>query len=685
MKVYPFLLALLLGASVPLSAQEASHQVTLEDYATLNGILEVSVSPDGKWVAYNLAVWDKAEDNRKSDLWVVPVDKSSPAKRLTFDRANDRSLTWSKDGSTIYFIGNRKRAGETKAPYDGSSQVWQIDATGKELRPVTREAGGITAFAYSAKEGNIYFSKDRDHSDNDEFSALRGKYKVEYGHGIRKVSDIYQLDLQTWRTEKKVSDTRYIREFTVSADGKRIGMITAFDDTVVKSEGESRVDIWETGKIVTPPTESYRAKAASPYAWLEHLVFLNDGNAFAFGAVFDAFPAEIVIGEYSDKGWTTELMTRTTDRKEKFMIRGYGSPLFAHPNGKVLTFLAEKDGATTPQYYSLEKKNLAVPLTLGKEQYVYAMTMSENGNLFEVKGTPSTFAKLTVTDKSETRVLVDPNPHTEKWKLPKNQHITWKADDGTTVGGILQLPPNAKQGEKLPLVVAIHGGPTTASAVDLRFDPHNGGLYFAANGYAVLFPNYRGSTGYGDKFVTDLIGNENDVEVKDILSGIKFLVGKGIADPERVACMGWSNGGYLTNCLITLKDSPVKFKAASSGAGILDTVAEWGFNDEPAYPIVFKKGLPWEQPDIYKKTSPTYGLGNVVTPTIVHVGGGDERCPPGHSRMLYRALKENRKVPTELVVYTGEPHGLTKLSHRTGKMEWDLAWFEKYMKKETKK
>jgi dipeptidyl aminopeptidase/acylaminoacyl peptidase len=198
--------------------------------------------------------------------------------------------------------------------------------------------------------------------------------------------------------------------------------------------------------------------------------------------------------------------------------------------------------------------------------------------------------------------------------------------------------------------------------------------------YAAVFPNYRGSTGYGDKFVTDLIGHENDIEVKDILAGIQHLIKEGIADPERIGVMGWSNGGYLTNCLITLKESPVKFKAASTGGCILDTVAEWGFNDEPAYPIVFKKGLPWEQPEIYRKTSPTYGLGNVTTPTLIHVGGGDERCPPGHSRMLYRALKEYRKVPTELVVYPGEPHGLTKLSNRKAKMEWDLAWFDKYLK-----
>jgi len=151
---------------------------------------------------------------------------------------------------------------------------------------------------------------------------------------------------------------------------------------------------------------------------------------------------------------------------------------------------------------------------------------------------------------------------------------------------------------------------------------------------------------------------------------------RGVADPERLAIMGWSNGGRLTNCLIT---KTARFKAASSGAGILDTTMEWGINDEPAYPTVFKGGFPWQKAETYRKTSPVCDPGKVRTPTLIHVGGDDERCPPGHSRMPYRAPKEHVKAPTELVVYPGEPHGLANYDHRQAKMEWDPAWFDRYV------
>ncbi len=675
-------LLLLLCLSSPLLAQERTHDITPDDYFTLNTIAEIAVSPDGKQVAYILAAWDKAEDNRKSDLWVIGTDGKGKPTKLTFDRANDRHPKWSADGKSIYFLGNRKREAEKKAPFDGTTQVWRVSADGTgEVKAITREAGGVSGYDYAAKADAIYFSKDKEHADQDEFAKLRAKAKLEYGHGVRKVSEIHKLDVATWRAEKVVDDTRYVREFAVTQDGKKIAMVSALDDTVVKSEGESRVDVWEAGKVTTPPTDAYRKNPKnSPYAWLENLCWSPDGNRFAFTAVHDAFPAEIILGSLGGSDWTVGVLNRKEGKAPWEVVgygRGFGAPLKWN-NEDYLIGLSEANGVN--RGFLANAKELSAVVAKEEAYSIAGFDRCETSDksIFIATSPKSIQQLIGVADNN--RIVLDPNPHTASWKLPSIQHITWKAPDGTEVGGVLELPPGYKKGDKLPLVVAIHGGPTTSTKADLSFDPHNGRMYFATAGYAVLLPNYRGSTGYGDKFVTDLIGRENDIEVKDILAGIQHLVKEGIADPDRVGCMGWSNGGYLTNCLITLKDSPIKFKAASSGAGIVDTVAEWGFNDEPAYPIVFKKGLPWEQPELYKKTSPTYQLGNVTTPTLIHVGGGDERCPPGHSRMLYRALKENLKVPTELIVYPGEPHGLTKYSNRKLKMEWDLAWFDKYLK-----
>lgn len=652
-----------------------THTITLDDYFTLSALTQVAVSPDGKQIAFTEARWDSSDDQRKSDVWIIGIEGGSNARRLTFDRANDRNLKWTADSTTIYFLGNRRREAEKKPPYDGSTQVWRMSRQGGEPVPVTRVPGGVSGYDLADGGNWLFYSIEKTHHDDDEFAKLRSKYPADYGHGLRKVSEIYKLDTRTWRREKIVDETRYVREFAVTNDGAKIAMITAFDDTVVKSEGESRVDIWEDGKVSTPPTDSYRAKAASPHAWLEDLTWNTDGSRFAFCAIFDGYPSEVVLGTRSAAGWDVALAPRSG----KWELVGYGRAI-----GKPVLWVS-----TDHYLVQTERYGRVLPL-LCRAGTAESEAVTTTPGILAFDRTPSSgtyiglsgsvgISNITTFGGAE-QVLYSPNPQIRTWKLPTIQHVTWKAADGSTVGGVLELPYGYKKGDKLPLVVGIHGGPTTSTKADLNYDPHNGRLYFSANGYAVLFPNYRGSTGYGDKFVTDLIGRENDVEVNDIIAGVQYLIREGIADENRVGVMGWSNGGYLTNCLITRKDLPFKLRAASSGAGIVDTVAEWGFNDEPAYPKVFKKGHPWENPESYKKSSPTYDLGNIKTPTLIHVGGNDVRCPPGHSRMLYRAMKEYLNVPTELIEYPGEPHGLTKGSHRKAKMEWDLAWFEKYLK-----
>lgn len=665
---------------------ERTHDITPADYFSLKTITEIAVSPDGKRVAFALATWDEKADDRRSDLWVVSTDGKGKPVPLTTDRANDRHPKWSADGKTLYFVGNRKKDGQKKAPFNGTSQIWKVPADGGKVAGVLPVEGGVVGFDFAPAADAVFYTVDAKVTDDDDFSGLRAKFKANYGHGTRTVSELYRLKAGEAKPERVWAEKRYAREIAVTAKGDKVAMITAADDTVIRSEGDSRVDVLivESGKVETTQHDWART-TASPWPWLESLAWNPDGTRVAYCIIFDAHPARVLVAKSNGRGgWENDRLTRV----DWSHVRGYGSPL-RMPGPTAVTYLWESKGVVGLGDTDLTATGLtAVPKFRDGmvihlfDWMTYEYRSVRNAKLVVAGSGPNEFAELYAADMEGSKILArltNLNPHTKTWKLPSVQHITWKAPDGTEVGGVLELPHGYKKGDKLPLVVGMHGGPTTATHADLSFDVHNGRLYFAAKGYAVLFPNYRGSTGYGDKFVTDLIGRENDIEVKDILAGIQHLIKEGVADPDRVGLMGWSNGGYLTNCLITMKDCPIKFKAASSGAGILDTVAEWGFNDEPAYPRVLKKGHPWETPDIYKKTSPTYGLGNVTTPTLIHVGANDERCPPGHSRMLYRALKEYVKVPTELVVYPNEPHGLGRYSHRLAKMEWDLAWFAKYM------
>lgn len=670
-----FLVVVAFLAAAPVFAQERTHDVTINDYFTLASVNEVALSPDGSHVAYAEARWQQSTNDRRADLWVVATDGGKP-KRLTMDRMAARQLRWSDDNQTVYFLGNYRHEGERAPPNDGSTQVWRIDVRRGPPTAVTRLPGGVSSFDFAGT--SLFYTTSKTVSDADDFSSLRAAHRLNYGHGSRRVSELWRLNLDNWRSERLLDAARYIREFAVTRDGKKIGLITTPDDTVITFEGRSTIDVFDVNsrKFSTLPDKVWRGDMPSPFAWLESLAWSPDGNRLAFVAIFDAFPAEIIVTHWQEGRPISAKMGRPAD----WSIRGYGTPL-AWRTSSALCYLGENHGRVRILEHSTTADKW--PSTWRDADVAQAFSFSADGTrCAAVIGNDQVFAELFVlSEKAKPTRLTRLNPQTAAWKLPKIQHIVWKSPDSTEVGGILELPPNYKQGEKVPLLVGIHGGPTTAVHSNLEFNMYEGRLLFPGKGYAVLCPNYRGSTGYGDKFLTDLVGRENELDVADILAGIDHLVQQGIADPDRLGVLGWSNGGFLTNCLITKTN---RFKAASSGASILDTVIEWGTNDEPAYPWVFKKGHPWEVPENYRKTSPSYDLGKVRTPTIIHVGANDERCPPGHSRMLYRALREYVKVPCELLVYPGEPHGLGRYAHRKAKMEWDAAWFDKYVKGKSK-
>ncbi len=657
-------------------AQARTHDITVEDYFTQAFISECALSPDGSRAAYVESRWQGPKEPASSDLWLVDC-QTQTIQRLTFDPCSDTSPRWSPDGQFLYFSSSPKREAEKLPPYDGKAQVWRLHLASSRLEPATRVEGGIVAFKLSASGQAVYYTTSTEYSI-EEWKDLRQEFSdLKFGHGVHKVSTLSRLDLVTWRTTQLVDEQRHIDSFDVSSDEKRIAMVSIPDELLLSREGWSRVDILDvpSAKITTLPDDLWRKAAPSPYGWLLDPVWSGDGRHLAFQVGFDGYPSELLVATWNGETPSVRQMPRPKDVYLDGGIRWRGM-------SDEVCYLG--DVRATVKVCSARGLNTDTPtaqVLTPADTLTHAFSFDAQGDRLALVQTGLTYSRdvflsSSGQDKQATR-LTTVNPQVDTWKLPQLSRVTWKGAHGDEVEGILELPPDYQPGTKLPLILSLHGGPTGADHLGMKFSIY-GHTLLATKGYAVLSPNYRGSTGYGDKFLVELIGHENEIEVEDILTGVDALIERGIADPERLGVMGWSNGGYLTNCLITGTD---RFKAASSGAGVFDMSIQWGEEDTPGHVINYMQGLPWKQPAEYQKTSPLYQLKDTFrTATLIHVGENDERVPVTHSRTLHRALRHYLKVPTELVIYPGTGHGLLQYHHRLAKMKWDLAWFEKYLK-----
>jgi dipeptidyl aminopeptidase/acylaminoacyl peptidase len=263
---------------------------------------------------------------------------------------------------------------------------------------------------------------------------------------------------------------------------------------------------------------------------------------------------------------------------------------------------------------------------------------------------------------------------TRDFRLPRQERVEWKGADGTTVEGLLYYPINYVQGQRYPLVVQTHGGPQASDKFGFG-GTQNYVAVLAAKGYVVLQPNYRGSTGYGDAFLRDMVGHYFQNAHLDVMAGVDYLIKAGIADPDHMIKMGWSGGGHMTNKIITYTN---RFKAASSGAGAADWVSMYAQSDIRSFRTPWFGGTPWGKDapiSVYWNNSPLKDVANVTTPTIFLVGQNDPRVPEPQSIEMYRALKSNG-VPTHLYVAPREPHVWQELRHVLFKMNAELEWFE---------
>ena len=287
------------------------HDIVPDDYFTIATIGSCTISPDGRYVAYTDTRWEPPEEKRNTDLWVVET-KTKLVRRLTFDRARDGSPKWSPDSRYIYFTSGRKRAGEENPPYDGKKQVWRILPEGGQPTAVTRVKDGIGAYDLSGDGRTLYYTTSKEEVAK-EWKDLKKEYKkLEYGHGVTKFSQVWKLDLASWRAEKIVEEKRVIRSFEVSPDERRVAMVTTPDRTLLTNEGWSRVDVYdaETEKVQIATQPGWRKDHPSPYGWVDSVAWADDGAALALTVSFDGYPTRIYAAQWSDADVSLWELTR---------------------------------------------------------------------------------------------------------------------------------------------------------------------------------------------------------------------------------------------------------------------------------------------------------------------------------------------------------------------------------------
>ena len=658
-----------------------NHEITIDDYFSLGFIRDLAVSPDGKQVVYSELCWQTPDKGRSSDLWLVELSTKS-VRRLTFDSASKEAIRWSSDNRSIFFMKSQSEEGRQSPPYNNSRRVWRLIVATGQCTPVTRVADDIGLYDLSKDNRFLYYTINVEKAAGD-WRVLRSRYhSLHYGHGLQPAYEVWRLDLDSRKAVKLTEHSGHPSGMTLSPDQSCIALIVAPDGQLIHNEGWSRIELYYlvTKKHIQLTRKKWRRNHPSPYGWINEVVWSPDSHALAFSVSFDGYPTLLYM--VHKLGPEPRLVALPVPAD----ISVTGGTLQWRPPNRELCFIAEKHARA--QIYTMTgpregRKSVVEPLTAGNWVIeAFDVSAGKDAEVALASGITHPPDLFRIRRHVSPERLTCVNPQVDSWNLPQISKIQWTGPDGDVVEGMLELPPDYRPNDGLlPMVLVIHGGPTLAEQFKLRFSIY-GRILLASRGYAVLIPNYRGSTGYGERFQTGLIGHMNDVDCKDIMAGVDALVNKRTADAGRLGVMGWSSGGYLTLCLLTQTD---RFKAASCGAGIVDLTLQWGAMDSPGWVLNLSDGaFPWSAPKQYLSTSPIYRLDRVRTPLLIHAGEEDHRVLTTHSLMLYRGLHYYLNVPVELILYPGEGHSLMTYKSRRAKLEWDLAWFDHYLKRQVK-
>jgi dipeptidyl aminopeptidase/acylaminoacyl peptidase len=655
-------LSCLAVAAVTLHAQNAPPSTrlrklppTVDQVLSLNRAGSPELSPDGRTVAYTVRDTNWDDNSYDTQIWLADA-RTSTTRQLTNSKKSSQSPSWSPDGTRLAFISDRT----------DKRQIYLINPTAGEAEALTTLEDGVSNFAWAPDGKSIAYTATEPTS-----AAVKDREK-KYGQlqivGLdQRMTHLFVIDIASRATRTLTSGPFTVGAFAWSPDGKNI----AFDHRVNNSPASSgTADI----SVVSVADGSLR-KLVTQDGPDSNPVWSPDGTRIAFESAMANpafFYANEVIAVVPASGGTPDVLTSSFDEDPSIVAwlpgglffsaseRTYAHLFRVDPSTKTVAKVGPADQPTVDSNFSFSKDGQTV-----------AFLRSDATSMAEVFVAPGSMTR--------PKKLTAMNDQADNWTTSTLEVVSWKSRDGVTVEGVLHKPTDFDPAKKYPLLVVIHGGPTGVS----RSVPFTSTIYpidvWVPRGILVLEPNYRGSAGYGEAFRALNVRNLGIGDAWDVLTGVDALVAKGIVDPARVGTMGWSQGGYISAFLATHDAS--RFKAISVGAGISDWMTYYVNTDIHPFTRQYLKATPWEDPEIYAKTSPITYIRQAKTPTLIQHGATDQRVPLPNAYELYQGLQDNN-VPSKLIVYQGFGgigHGPTKPKSHRATMEHNIEWFDRYM------
>ena len=667
-------IAALQASAEVIRPEQVRRPVQVSDLFSWKELAELELSPDGAWVAFTLNEVAEGKNRRTGDLWLVSAEgKPALPIRVTRHSADDTHPRWSPDGRRLAFLS-------TRGSDDEEAEIYVFDLAGGEPEQVSDHETGIVEFAFSRDGRTLYFlaedplsEEDQERRDKQEQDdAKEFERKFQYQH-------LWALDLTT-REERRITAGEYhITEFEISPDGRSLAFAAAPTPLL---NYEAQTEVYRVSVNGGPRKRlTENAGAETQLRWSP------DGKWISFAATalrdgtmrYVAVPRLFAVSASGGQSWP--LMGEI-----ELGIAPDLAPHFWSSDGRSIVLTLE--AGFLNRLVRLPMRAEGEQLVAGKSKTLYegprllslATRADASDHLAFALESATEARDVYVADASEiakARQLTTLNPQLATLDMARSEIVRFAGKDGQPVEGLLYYPLEHRPGKRSPLLVNIHGGPLAAEKHGFYMDMYTYPHLAAARGYATLFVNYRGSSGYGDDFARAIVGAYYTKDVADILAGVDWLVERGIADRERLGIQGWSNGGILTTWITTETD---RFGAAAVGAADVNWISDFGTADIALpFDTEYFQGAPWENRQLYLDKSPLFRLDRVTTPTLILHGEDDVRVPTSQGHEHFRALKIHGKAPVEMVLFPREEHTFIEIAHQRTKVEKELAWFDKHV------